>query len=83
MNRSLANVILGGYGVSKGPAMAVEGEHTETDSNHVVEMLTGARDVIIVPGELFYVRAQSFQKDILLATLDEAHCLAVSTVFVT
>ena len=50
MNRSLANVILGGYGASKGPAMAVEGTHTETDSNHVVEMLTGARDVIIVPG---------------------------------
>lgn len=50
MNRSLANVILGGYGVSKGPAMAVEGTHTETDSNNVVEMLTGARDIIIVPG---------------------------------
>lgn len=51
MNRSLANVILGGYGVSKGPAMEVEGTHTETDSNSVIEMLTGSKDVIIVPGE--------------------------------
>ena len=52
MNRSLANVILGGYGVSKGPAMAVEGTHTETDVTSVVDMLTGARDVIIVPGAI-------------------------------
>ena len=52
MNRSLANVILGGYGVSKGPAMAVEGTHTETDVHSVVDMLTGARDVIIVPGAI-------------------------------
>lgn len=50
MNRSLANVILGGYGVSKGPAMEVEGSHTETDSASVIDMLTGAKDVIIVPG---------------------------------
>ena len=52
MNRSLANVILGGYGVSKGPAMEVEGTHTETDVHSVVDMLTGARDVIIVPGAI-------------------------------
>lgn len=52
MNRSLANVILGGYGVSKGPAMEVEGSHTETDAASVIEMLTGAKDVIIVPGKL-------------------------------
>jgi len=50
MNRSLANVILGGYGVSKGPAMAIEGEARETDSATVIDMLTGAKDVIIVPG---------------------------------
>ena len=30
--------------------MEVEGTHTETDSHSVIEMLTGARDVIIVPG---------------------------------
>lgn len=37
--------------MSKGPAMAVEGTHTETDAASVVDLLTGSRDVIIVPGK--------------------------------
>ena len=31
--------------------MEVDGTHTETDSASVIEMLTGAKDVIIVPGK--------------------------------
>lgn len=50
MNRSLANVILGGYGTSSGPAMKVEGTHQETDLVSTTEALTMAKNVIIVPG---------------------------------
>lgn len=50
MNRSLANVILGGYGTSTGPAMKVEGTHQETDLVSATEALTMAKNVIIVPG---------------------------------
>lgn len=50
MNRSLANVILGGYGTSGGAAMKVEGTHQETDIASAVESLTMAKNVIIVPG---------------------------------
>merc|ERR1719378_279587 len=53
MNRSLANVILGGYGTSStgsGEAMKITGVHTETDIDGTVDMLTNAQSVIIVPG---------------------------------
>ena len=49
MNRSLANVILGGYGTSA-KAAKVEGTHQETDVPGAVESLTTAENVIIVPG---------------------------------
>lgn len=49
MNRSLANVILGGYGTSA-KAAKVEGVHTETDVPSAVESLVNAANVIIVPG---------------------------------
>ena len=51
MNRSLTNVILGGYktAVSAGPA-AVHGEHTEVDVAGAVDALTSASEVVIVPG---------------------------------
>jgi NAD(P) transhydrogenase len=49
MNRSLANVILGGIAES-GTARAVTGEHTETNVSEVVEAMTGAARMIIVPG---------------------------------
>ena len=42
MNRSLTNVILGGYGMSASKAKAVEGTHTETDVAATVETLTQA-----------------------------------------
>ena len=52
MNRSLANVILGGYTITakeveeKGEAL----QHQETDINGAVDSITNARSVIIVPG---------------------------------
>jgi len=53
MNRSIFNVIFGGYGTSStagGEAMKVTGEITETHVEEVVEWLTSAKNVIIVPG---------------------------------
>ena len=53
MNRSLANVIFGGFGTSDG-APAVSGEAggtvTETNPEEVAELLSEAKDVVIVPG---------------------------------
>ena len=51
MNRSLANVVLGGYGTTAtGPAAKVEGVHQEVDISGAVETLTMAKNVLIVPG---------------------------------
>ena len=53
MNRSLANVIFGGFGTSDGePAVSGEtgGTVTETNPEEVAELLTGAKEVVIVPG---------------------------------
>lgn len=53
MNRSIVNVIFGGYGTSStggGEAMKVTGEVTETNVEECVEWLTSAKNVIIVPG---------------------------------
>jgi len=53
MNRSLANVIFGGYGTSStgaGPAEKVTGVHKEVDVDGAVEMITSAKSIIIVPG---------------------------------
>ncbi|PRW58593.1 NAD(P) mitochondrial isoform A [Chlorella sorokiniana] len=51
MNRSLANVILGGYGTTAtGPAAKVEGTHTEIDVLGAAEAITQAKKVLIVPG---------------------------------
>jgi len=51
MNRSIVNVIFGGYGaLAKGPAQQVTGSITETNSDEVAEWLCSASNVIIVPG---------------------------------
>lgn len=53
MNRSLPNVILGGFGTKTGgtgKAMKVEGTHQTTNVEETVDMLVGAKNVIIVPG---------------------------------
>jgi H+-translocating NAD(P) transhydrogenase subunit beta len=50
MNRSFVSVILGGFGGSKGPAMAVEGEQIAIDADGVAAALNDADSIIIVPG---------------------------------
>ncbi|GFY75608.1 NAD(P) transhydrogenase, mitochondrial [Trichonephila inaurata madagascariensis] len=53
MNRSLPNVILGGYGTSStgtGKPMAVTGTHTEVDVSQAVQMIDEAKNIIITPG---------------------------------
>jgi proton-translocating NAD(P)+ transhydrogenase len=53
MNRSLPNVIFGGVGTSStgtGEAMKITGEAKETSAPVVVDLLTSAKNVIIVPG---------------------------------
>lgn len=53
MNRSLPNVILGGYGTSStggGKPMAITGTHTECNVDEAVSMIRNAKDIIITPG---------------------------------
>ncbi|KAK6168199.1 hypothetical protein SNE40_022075 [Patella caerulea] len=53
MNRSLPNVILGGYGTSStgtGKPMEITGTHTEVNVDQAVEMIDEAKNIIIVPG---------------------------------
>ncbi|XP_044751001.1 NAD(P) transhydrogenase, mitochondrial-like [Coccinella septempunctata] len=53
MNRSLPNVILGGYGTSStgsGKPMEITGTHTEVNLEGAVEAIKNAKNVIIVPG---------------------------------
>ncbi|GIY23905.1 NAD(P) transhydrogenase, mitochondrial [Caerostris darwini] len=53
MNRSLPNVILGGYGTSStgtGKPMAVTGTHTEVDVSQAVQMINESKNIIITPG---------------------------------
>ncbi|XP_066157430.1 NAD(P) transhydrogenase, mitochondrial-like [Euwallacea fornicatus] len=53
MNRSLPNVILGGYGTSStgtGKPMEITGTHTEINVDGAVEQITNAKNIIIVPG---------------------------------
>ncbi|EKX53833.1 hypothetical protein GUITHDRAFT_156975 [Guillardia theta CCMP2712] len=53
MNRSLTNVLFGGYGTSStggGEKMKITGTATTTDVDAVADMLVNAKNVIIVPG---------------------------------
>ncbi|KAH1013274.1 hypothetical protein HUJ04_002283 [Dendroctonus ponderosae] len=53
MNRSLPNVILGGYGTSStgtGKPMEITGSHTEINIDGAAEVIKNARNIIIVPG---------------------------------
>lgn len=54
MNRSLANVILGGYGTSStagGKPMEISGTHTEINLDNAVEMIREANSIVITPGK--------------------------------
>lgn len=51
MNRSLPNVLLGGWGDNAtGPAAVVEGEHQEWTVEDAADALVDANRIIIVPG---------------------------------
>ena len=50
MNRSFISVILGGFGGTTGPAMAIEGEMVAIDADGVAAALNDADSIIIVPG---------------------------------
>ncbi|XP_003759951.1 NAD(P) transhydrogenase, mitochondrial [Sarcophilus harrisii] len=53
MNRSLANVILGGYGTAStagGKPMEISGTHTEINLDNAIDMIKEANSIIITPG---------------------------------
>lgn len=53
MNRSLPNVILGGYGTSStgtGKPMEITGTHTEVNVDQAISMIDDAKNIIITPG---------------------------------
>merc|ERR1719341_898808 len=53
MNRSLPNVILGGFGTTStggGKPMEITGTATEWTAEQTVESMVDARNIIIVPG---------------------------------
>jgi len=51
MNRSITNVLFGGWGdVAKGPQQEIVGEATEISVESVAESLSMAKEVVIVPG---------------------------------
>lgn len=64
MNRSLPNVILGGYGVtSSGTALPSGATHTELNVDSVADLIHRAGNIIITPGNLLsslsYVHPES------------------------
>ncbi|EDQ90247.1 uncharacterized protein MONBRDRAFT_16286 [Monosiga brevicollis MX1] len=77
MNRSLPNVILGGFGTPTGAAAKSDGNaealiHTETDATGAAEMLRSADKVVIVPGYgLAVAQAASVVADIALRLREE------------
>ena len=50
MNRNFIPVILGGFGVARGPQMAVEGEQIAIEADGVAAVLNEADSVVIIPG---------------------------------
>lgn len=53
MNRSLPNVILGGYGTSStggGKAMEITGTHSEVNVDSCADLIKNANNIIITPG---------------------------------
>lgn len=53
MNRSLPNVILGGYGTTStagGKPMEIVGTHTEVNVDQTIDIIREAHSIIITPG---------------------------------
>uniref|UniRef100_A0A671TUF2 proton-translocating NAD(P)(+) transhydrogenase n=1 Tax=Sparus aurata TaxID=8175 RepID=A0A671TUF2_SPAAU len=56
MNRSLPNVILGGYGTTStagGKPMEIVGTHTEVNLDQTIDIIKEANSIIITPGKHF------------------------------
>ena len=69
MNRSILNVVFGGFGTADGgggdPAAADQGDVVETSTETLAEELAGAQSVVIVPGYgMAVARAQHGVKDL-------------------
>lgn len=77
MNRSLASVILGGYGTSKSKTSSMDGDddldltHTEVDTSQVADALTMAKKVTIVPGYGLAVAGAQYAVADMVKTLRE------------
>lgn len=55
MNRSLPNVILGGYGTTStagGKPMEIVGTHTEVNVDQTIDIIKEANNIIITPGRV-------------------------------
>lgn len=69
MNRSLANVILGGYGTTStagGKPMEITGTHTEINVDNAIEMIKEANSIIITPGKTLLTYRARCSEDVLL-----------------
>lgn len=63
MNRSLPNVILGGYGTTStagGKPMEIVGTHTEVNVDQTIDIIKEANSIIITPGQLLTDALQDF-----------------------
>lgn len=69
MNRSLANVILGGYGTTStagGKPMEITGTHTEINVDNAIEMIKEANSIIITPGKTLLTHTARCSEDALV-----------------
>ena len=71
INRSITNVLFGGYATAKGPAKVHTGVHKEATLNEVVGILTEASEVIIVPGYGLAVAHGQYPLADMVKTLNE------------
>lgn len=74
MNRSLPNVIMGGFGTSStgsGKPMEITGTHTELNVDNAAEMIKNARNIIIVPGYGLCVAKAQYPIAEMVTTLKE------------
>lgn len=75
MNRSLPNVILGGYGTSStggGKPMAITGTHTEVNIEETVGMIRDAKNIIVTPGYGLCVAKAQYPLAEMIKTLQAA-----------
>lgn len=82
MNRSLPNVILGGYGTTStagGKPMEIVGTHTEVNVDQTIDIIKEANSIIITPGQLLTDDLQDF--GLKAQTIPNKSCCVVTIVF--